>query len=59
MTYERKIKNKNLWNKICNIKNKLQDIISNDLQFEAQEMEDKRKFYSAIDDLNYFIDNIK
>ena len=58
MTYDRKIKNIRLFNKCCNLKNKMQDIISNDLQFEAQEEEFKRNFYSSIDDLNRFIDNI-
>ena len=52
------MKNKRLWNKSCNIKNKMQDIISNDLQFEAQSEDFKRVFYGSIDELNLFIDNI-
>ena len=51
-------KNIRLFNKSCNLKNKMQDIISNDLQFEAQDEEFKRHFYAAIDNLNRFIDNI-
>lgn len=53
------MKNKKLWNKTCTIKNKLQDIISNDLQFEAQDEDVKKVFYKSIDKLNEFIDNIK
>lgn len=56
------IKNKSLRNKAIVRLEKVREIMRcnwmYDLQFESQDMETKKHFYKAIDELQAFIDNI-